>query len=340
MKILFICKYGIETGMGHLIRSHTLALSIYQNYPDIKLRFIAIGQTDIGKKILNDTRFDYSIVEDESYVNIENQYDVVFIDMLNISDRLMSKLTDIACKVSLTPIFNKFKDIDILFHRTKYIEFPQDKPKNIYAGLEYTIVPESCVRIPTFQYEHNLENEYFPIAISMGGGDAANKTLNCLNELKKCSIPATFWVMLGEGYSHSYDQLINEVRTDTLHEIILVKSNRNMWRIMRNCVLCILPGGITAYESVFAGMPFIAVEQDKRKEVLLKELEENEVCTIVNSFEQLNQTIETLFWNKKKLFSMHFNSKDLIQRNFTSLIISGCKDFIKNNLIYYADNCI
>ena len=329
MRALFICKYGINIGMGHLSRSKALAIAINELYSEYEIDFIAIGE-DFAQKLFAGTKFHTSFLPEEENLHIAKLYDVVFIDMLEASNTLMEKLADIRCKVSLSPIFNHFGDMDILFHRTKYLSKNEVYPQLVYAGLEYTIIPNSCHRVPTHRYESALENEYFPIAISMGGGDAANKTLNCLRELKKCEVPATFWVMLGEGYTHSYDQLVEEIRDDTKHEIILVRSNKNMWQIMQNCVLCIIPGGVTAYEAVYAGIPFIAIEQEEKKHFLIRELLENQVCEISDSFSVISDKIEYLYANRNKLLVMHFNSKGLIKGNYASLIIDHCENYLQN----------
>jgi spore coat polysaccharide biosynthesis predicted glycosyltransferase SpsG len=328
MTILFVCKYGVETGMGHLSRSKTLAVAINRLYPMFEMDFVAIGK-NFAQKLLTDMKFNVVFLERESDFRLHKPYDVVFLDMLDANAVLMEKIRDIRCKVSLSPIFNGFNNIDILFHRTKYLNLNEVYPTLIYAGLEYAIIPDTCHRIPTHRYESALENEYFPIAISMGGGDAANKTLKCLQELKKCEVPATFWVILGEGYSHSYDQLAEEIRNDTKHEIILVRSNKNMWQIMQNCVLCIIPGGVTAYEAVYAGIPFIAIETVKEKQFLLKELLENQLCEIEDSLQNLNFRIKYLFNNRKKLMIMHLNSKNLISGNFAEPVMKKCCEFLE-----------
>ena len=330
MRVLFICKYGINIGMGHLSRSKALAIAINKLYPKFEINFIAFGE-GFAQKLFAETKFHTLFLSEENFFHLENRYDIVFIDMLEASSTLMEKLADIRCKVSLSPIFNHFEYMDILFHRTKYLNKNEVYPQLVYAGLKYTIIPNSCQRVPTYRYESALENEYFPIAISMGGGDAANKTLNCLRELKKCEVPATFWVMLGEGYTHSYDQLVEEIRNNTKHEIILVRSNKNMWQIMQNCVLCIIPGGVTAYEAVYAGIPFIAIEQEKEKKFLLRELLENKVCEISDSFENINTRIKYLYNNQKELLMMHFNSKGLISGNFSNNIMKKCCEFLSFN---------
>jgi spore coat polysaccharide biosynthesis predicted glycosyltransferase SpsG len=151
----------------------------------------------------------------------------------------------------------------------------------------------------------------------MGGGDATNKTLAVLTSLKKCKVPATFWVMIGEGYRYSFDKLVDEIRGDTFHEIILAKTNQSMWQILKNCVLGILPGGITTYEAVYAGLPTINFFESENQQFLIDELVmHNAVFNMgVYSEEKLTEVstlIETLYYNKKKLLQMHVSTKSLI----------------------------
>jgi hypothetical protein len=67
--------------------------------------------------------------------------------------------------------------------------------------------------------------------------------------------------VLGYAYQHSYDVLkdILTLINKFGHEFALIRSNENMWDIMRNCSLCILSGGLTAVESVYVGMPSINI---------------------------------------------------------------------------------
>jgi spore coat polysaccharide biosynthesis predicted glycosyltransferase SpsG len=277
----------------------------------VNIRFCAIGSQNLVQ-LLRGVKYEYEVYVDESDLTLQNKYDVAVLDMLETSDELLLQLKlHTKLLVSLSPVYNKFPEIDILFHRTKYFATSKGEPKNIYSGFEYAIIQEHCKKISTSRYENNLQLEYFPVAISMGGGDAANLTLQCLKELKKCKVPATFWVLLGEGYKYSYDELVDEIRRDSLHEILLVKTNQSMWHILQNCLMMIIPGGVTAYEAAYAGIPTIIYEKNPNNNFLLKELSENNVSFIYDNWQNTREKLEYLYQRKKELLLMHINSKEL-----------------------------
>ncbi len=329
MKILFLCKASSKIGLGHLIRSRSLATQILQQAPNIQLEFKVIGEP-LVKRLLFDVAFNYEIYANEESCVIEGRYTVCFFDMIKASNSFFETASSQAdLTVSLSPVFDKMSRVDILINRTRYHNLKEDDlPKHIFASLDYAIIQENCKNIRTSAYEDNLELQHFPIAISMGGGDAANKTLSVLRSLKKCPVPATFWVMLGEGYKHSFDKLVNEIISDSKHEIILARANKSMWQILKNCILAILPGGITTYEAAYAGLPTLNIFNNESNRFLIRELEEAGVCLYhgIDSEENLinlNKTIESLYHNRKQLMEMHLNTKGLIKGNSAQKILDA-----------------
>ncbi len=320
MKVLFLCKASPQVGLGHLIRSRSLATKFHQRIQySGEVKLVVIGPQKIMNRLLSQLPFNVAVVNSEQQVQLNTAYDFIFSDMLTMDENTVNHLKQYGkVLVSVSPIFNQMKEMDILFHRSKYIHLPEENvPKKTLASLKYAVIQENCTRISTARYEENLESRSFPIAISMGGGDAANKTLTLLKSLKSSKIPATFWVMLGEGYQHSYDALISEIGKDSQHEIILAKTNRSMWEILKNCVFAILPGGITTYEAAYAGLPTINFSENPGKEFIIKELLEEKVCLPAGDLTSqnlhgLNHQLETLYNNRVELMKMHLNSKKIL----------------------------
>lgn len=331
MNILFVCKASTRIGLGHLIRSRSLANQFIEMFPNLTISFKVVGEPLVSR-LLTRVKYLPEIYEDEQNVSLNGTYDLCFIDMMVASDEFFQQLQDVSrLTISLSPIFNQMSRVDLLFNRTQNHNLSEsEQPNKIYAGLKYTIIQEDCKKIKTSIYEDNLDLDQFPIAISMGGGDAANRTLDFLHSLKNCKVPATFWVMLGEGYRHSYDNLIKAIKKDSDHEIILAKTNRSMWHILRNCILAILPGGITTYEAAYAGLPTINFLHDPSKQYLIQELIDNKVCVYEGpiadeeSLVQVNKSIEHFYYERRSLMEMHLNTKNLVGRNSAKLIWDLC----------------
>ena len=336
MRVLFVCKASTEIGLGHLIRSRSLAAGL-NRLGALVIDFVLIGDPSLIS-LVNGYVQNKITLDHEKDLTLKNTYDIAFVDMLEMNaetlGRIRQRATRIAC---LSPIFNRMDQVDILFSRTRYQPVAEPGPGQLYAGPDYAIIQSDCGKIGAGEYEKTLESGTFPIAICMGGGDAPNKTLKILRTLKNCAVDATFWVMLGEGYRHSYDELIAEIKINKRHEIILARTNKSMWQVLRNCAVGIFSGGVTSYEAAFAGLPAINLIDQTEKYFLIRELVENDACWCLGqSFEEslnsLNEHLEGIHNNHNALMKMHIDSKQLISGNASEKIFAACSDSIGPNV--------
>lgn len=330
MRLTVFCKASSHIGLGHLIRSYSFVNQVLDSNPIIKsVNYYLIGDSKLSK-LLNNPKVNVYCKPLETDIKSIEDCDVVVLDMLDLSEEILQIIKQKTRKIALlSPIFNHMDLMDYYFGRTKYLNFdPENYPNlKVYAGLEYAIIQKNCKQISSGIFEENLKTDNLPIAISMGGGDAFNKTLDVLKVLKQCKVKATFWVMIGEGYKHSFDELIDEIRNDTSHEIILAKTNNSMWNILKNCVLCILPGGITSFEAVYAGLPTINFFDQESQQFLLQEIVEHNAAYDFgiyseSTLQSISNFIENIQNSKKELLQMHVNTKFLIDGQGSKRIFS------------------
>lgn len=328
MKVLFVCKASTEIGLGHLIRARTLAAGLHQ-LGAVVIDFVLIGEVSLVS-LINGYVQNKVVFADEAEFSLKNTYDLAFIDMLEMDGATMAEVRNRSAKViCLSPIFNRMGEVDILFSRTSYQPVSNPSPGQVFAGLEYAIIQGDCRKIGAGDYEMTLQSGTFPIAICMGGGDAANKTLQLLKSLKQCAVDATFWVMLGEGYTHSYDELIAEIKSNKRHEIILARTNKSMWQVLRNCAIGIFSGGVTSYEAAYAGLPAINLLDRPEQYFLIRELVEKNACWHFGELREgnlgaLNGHIETIHSNHAELMKMHIDAKQLISGDASKHIFDVC----------------
>lgn len=329
MKLSIFCKASTDIGLGHLFRSYAFVQQVLQKYPESKIEFHLIGDNNLIK-LLDENSFEIKHYANECEIkSIDSYGKYVFFDLIELDSKLICDiLRDCIASACLSPIFNNLDKVNYYYSRTKHTNITSELYPNLKMrnGLEYAIIQGNCKPISAGAFEQNLKGDYFPVAIIMGGGDAKNKTLELLKGLKNCKVPATFWIMLGEGYKHSLDELTDQIREDTKHEIILAKTNSSMWHILSNCVLAILPGGITSYEAVRAGLPSINFYDNPDQEFLIKEICENNAAFNFGQYSgktifEISSFIEQLYYNRKLLFKMHVDSKGLIDGNGAIRII-------------------
>lgn len=319
MKTLVICRGSVNEGLGHLFRSRTFANTVAEKGKDIKV--IAIISEEM-ETLFQNVKFPFSFVKEDKEVipliNAEAPQAIVF-DLTVIDREVFDHAKQMKIRtISISPVFEWMEEIDLLFTRSD--QSPDFKNVKVYSGLEYAIFNQDTVRIPDELYRHNLKNKKLSVAISMGGGDAANNTLEVLKSVIHLQEPAVFWVLLGEGFNHCYNELVQTTSKTPHHEIILAKTNQNMWDIMSNCVIGIFTGGLTTIESVYAGLPSINIFQSRRfRDVINPELFEMGICLdggdLSDSYlSHATKILNDINKNRNKLWEMHLASQGLIDK--------------------------
>jgi spore coat polysaccharide biosynthesis predicted glycosyltransferase SpsG len=313
---LFVCRGSERDGLGHLIRTRAV---VEASDGTLDASVIAIGDRH-AEALLAELPVPYRVVADESeaveYGRAANAEAVVF-DLIGLSETAWTQLTAGRITASLSPIFDHLARVDLAFNRTSY-PYPGIAPPETARryGLEYAIVRPECRRIDTGTFARQLDDDVLSLAVSMGGADAPNRTLEVLQALRGLPVPATFWVLLGEGYAHSYRALVDQLRLDRRHEIILAKTNRSMWRILGNCSLAILAGGITTYEAAYAGLPSINVLDREADHFLIRELIERGAAlgaeVVESGLDGLASTVAALQADRERLLHAHRATRGLI----------------------------
>jgi spore coat polysaccharide biosynthesis predicted glycosyltransferase SpsG len=317
-RVLMICKGSAKDGLGHVTRTLSVALAMQQAF---RVHIVVIGDSFVENLLLG-KGVDYSLVSSAGEaVELFNQLqpDIVVFDLLDLDEDSFIHIANSTLTVSLSPIFNHLNEVDYIYHRTSILgdDWPTGQEKPVTkSGLEYAVINPTCRQIVEEYFRQNLLFQELSIAVSMGGTDAANKTLQVLKVIKTVPHKLLIWVILGEGYAHSYQDLLDSMK-DSKNEIILVKTNDSLWRILSTCSVAILSGGTTTYEAAYAGLPTINLIEDEQHAFLIQELLEKKVSVRAGSnwVEGLNclpAILGDYFKHRDKLLCMHQNSKALI----------------------------
>ena len=102
-----------------------------------------------------------------------------------------------------------------------------------------------------------------------------------------------------------------------------------MWRIMSNCTLAILAGGITSIEAVYAGLPTINLfECQEHIDIMSKELIElgaslNGGLFSEDSLEVMLKKLNFLYHNRNQLRLMRESSKGLVDNNGSERVLNA-----------------
>ena len=313
LRVMFACRGSTREGLGHVMRSRSVAAEMARLS---STRVCVVGEPYV-ETLVSGRGLHFQMLKEESELIKQTeafQPHVVVFDALNFEPRTLARIREKAMTVSLSPVFNLLNEMDLVFHRTKYLgdEWIPSRRQGpeIRAGLQYAVIREQCVTIGPEAYRHSLEQQPLAIVISMGGADAGNKTLQTLRAIQSVHRPLLIWVLLGEGYGHSYEKLVDCVRQNRQHEIILAKTSDSMWRVMQNCSLAILAGGTITYEAAHAGLPSINVFEDGKHVFLIRELVEKGICLSAgfpmhDALDVVAANLSHLEKNREELWNMH-----------------------------------
>jgi spore coat polysaccharide biosynthesis predicted glycosyltransferase SpsG len=252
MKIAIYCTGGTKLGYGHLQRSKVFARSAPNGINVLVVPVI----DDSDAHYFSDMRHISRVcnTDDQALAEIAGfNPEIVVFDTVECSDRLFDAVSKGRRTISISPVFSHMSRVNYLFTRNKNTP-PLDNVV-AYRGLEYAIFNDTCQVISDEVYYHNLGKPFLTVGIAMGGGDAPNRTLDVLRSVCQLEVPCSFWILIGEGYRHSYHDLVSSITRESSHELILAKTNRSMWQVLANCTVAVLAGGITTLEAVYAGLP-------------------------------------------------------------------------------------
>ncbi len=325
MKLQVVCRGSTKEGLGHLFRTRTFAKTAQLNH---QVSVVAIVEPDL-QVIFSELDCPVYFAEREQDILPlvqTNPADVLIFDLTHLDKDIFQRVTHIPrLTASISPIFEHIPQIDVLFTRTA--RAPQIPGVQIYGGLQYAIFNEHCQTITDDTFIQNLKLPELSIAVCMGGTDAANKTLAVLKALMHVPDSCTIWVLLGEGYAHSYNALVETARYNPRHEVILAKTGRSMWRVMSNCVLAILAGGLTTVEAICAGLPTINLfERSEHIDVISQELFELGVCLNGGVFSDTTlttmvTTVKHLYHKRQQIYAMHQRTKGLVDTDGSKRVL-------------------
>lgn len=270
MRLHLLCRGSSSEGLGHLYRAKSIA-RVAARHHDVELTAIAPEHLRV---LLADAACPCHFVDqdDDAVARIAAAHpDVLVYDLVGLAGSALRALRDTArLHVSISPVFEHMAAMDAVVSRFSPANAGADT--QLFTGLDYAVFNENCIPISDIDYRRNLDHPYLPVAICMGGGDHGNKTLKVLEAVTAAACPTVTWVFVGEGYEHNFGPLVDTVAGSLLHEVIVCKTNRSMWRVMQNCCLAVFAGGLSTLEAAYAGLPSIAIFDGQDKQDLTRDL--------------------------------------------------------------------
>lgn len=314
MKLVIACRGSLEEGLGHLYRAATFARAASAQH-DVTVvartsaDFAHIFEAAGGRLVLaeNDADVAGQVVAAGG--------DVAVLDMVRLDapafDRIRERYDTVA---SISPVFQHADRTDLFFTRsnnTAHLNGPV-----VYSGLDYAIINAHCRPIVDAQFDSALQQAALPVMVSFGGADADNHSRLIVETLSEVRQPLLLWLMLGDGYLHSHDELVDALRHEKHHEIIMARTNRSMWSVAANCAVGILSSGMSTIEAIYAGLPVVSILRANDPAHQLQ-TDYGRMCLDGGgfpdgSFRQVAGLIEDLAENRDRLRRMRARQRGLI----------------------------
>lgn len=294
MKIIaFRADGGLNIGMGHIMRSLSLAKEFRRN--GYKVFFISKYKGGIEKikeenfdviqlkhrEIENTTGFNYGNPEEldkeaEEIISIIKLYkiDLLFIDTYNVTEEYFLKIKPHVKKLGYIDDLNKFVyPVDILINgniTAEYMVYKKYSEDEIMLlGPKYNLIRDEFRNLP----ERIVKEEVEEIMITTGGSDPHNMSVKLLNmilqdkELRNLKIN----VIVGNSFTNK-EKLRNISRENK--NVILHENVKYMSKIMLRSDIAISSGGSTLYELCACGTPILAFIYADNQEFIVKKMDE------------------------------------------------------------------
>ena len=266
-KILFRCDGSKSNGLGHLVRSLTLAKELFSSH-NIRAVF-AVREDNTGQNYIRNeniplvTKHDVNETEEKYLDDVLNQEkpDALLIDskypytkemILKWKDHCNVIIIDDPCPgmssadLLIFPVAHSSKKLDSMYNWGK------EGNADLYHGKEYVLLSDRILK-----YQRNFDREFSnpsKMTITTGGSDPSGVMIKLLNYLIENPIKIMIEAVIGDSFAHR--SKLKTLVKKLPKSIKLIPFSKN---IFLNSDIVITTFGITLYELLFLGIPTLSI---------------------------------------------------------------------------------
>ena len=306
MKITFLTECNKNIGLGHLMRS----LSIANAY---KLRgytpgFIIDGNKNLSKFIDSSfvTNF-FNWTNDIDKLNLLiDKTDVLFIDSISISKSKYRKIINSKKNIVFIDDYHRWghsKGIIVDWTVNAKNKIKTIEEVNYLVGPKYTALRKEFYDVIERKHSKKIKN----ILITFGGGDIRNMTPKIISYFKKNYPKININIIIGKSYKNI--QEIEDIAPKN-SKLIYFPGAEEMKNTMMNSDIAIASGGQTLYELARVGLPTLAI-------ILIDNQIED-----TKGWSKLGFLFNLGWWNDNKIIN-NLNSNMSLIEDYSLRIIMG-----------------
>lgn len=308
MKVCFIAHGSENIGMGHVMRSLSLAEAFRERNNEISFfSKYKLGVNEIkaqGFKIIggiqstrhnNKQGFCYGD-NSELAKDVQNLasnslgiFDVIVVDSYNVTKEFFIELRKhTKCLIYIDDLNAFTYPVDIILNGTasaKDMGYEKCQQAYLLLGLKYNLLRNEFRNIP----QKEVHREFKNILITTGNSDPFHMTEKILKILmqEKDFDDFRYYVIIGSGFE------IENKKTAKIENVspsIFVYYNpANMCNIMLQCDFAISAGGSTLYELAACGVPTIAFAYADNQKYQSMAMEQLEVLKYIGYFDSIDE---------------------------------------------------
>jgi len=268
--ILFRAEASREIGLGHLIRSISIANKIRKEYTDVNIKFLS-GNFDISINIIKENGFEVFFQEAQSeedfIINaiINSNAHTLFIDKLyNYSANFIIKLKELVKVVMFhnycdganftnAYIFPSAHTDPLLISDLRW----SNNITNLYYGFDYVVLNEKIVNI---KKERNYKKKSATIVITTGGSDPKGVLIKVLRWINQIDIlGVNVLALVGESFVHT--KTLESLKKKLNKNIIVTPYDVSYLEVAD---MAISTFGVSTYELVYLGLPILSIGHCKK----------------------------------------------------------------------------
>lgn len=252
IRIAFYTEAGYSRGMGHLVRSYTIA----KKFKQLGFNVSFFLDSDINY----DKQFDDLIHFKWESFKINNHYDIIFIDSYEANIEIYNTIS----KACTTPVYiDDFKRLDyptgaiLNFSPEANDTFYNNKihKYNYLLGLKYIPIRDEFLDLKIDKKKQ--------IFIMLGGADVANLSLQLIDLLNNINIKKV--IVCNNKTAHQLQQYNNV-------ELLYKPSDNDLIQAMGNSSLAISTASMTTYELAFLKIPALIIAVSRNQEIGMPQL--------------------------------------------------------------------
>lgn len=328
MNVYFVAHGNIAIGMGHVMRS----LSLAKAFGERKHKVTFFSKYELGIEEIEEQGFEVNcipvrpekhraeeyffhpekeILKEAEYISskIAEIADAIFVDSYNVNEKYFDILREKTKQIVYIDDLNAFYyPVDILINGSASafeMGYENIQSAKLFLGLQYNLLRKEFYNIP----ERNVKTRVEDILITTGNSDPFHMTEQLINILKEEYAFKDLKIHVIKGSGFASDSLADiGLKEDS--GILLYDRPANIAEIMLKCDLAITAGGSTLYELFACGVPPIVFAYAENQMPQINALEKEGLLMYVGVFSDLKR--EKLIEHIRYMQSHYEERKELV----------------------------